>query len=126
MIHGYFVKLAVTIVLLDKLQMCFDKAEEFAKSISVIDESELAEVFRERAFILPGQVVEDIEEHVAPDGLEIYVHVMKSPIRDSEGRIIGIQGIFWDVTRLKTLEVDLRETKRQLAAALERADGPPP
>jgi transcription-repair coupling factor (superfamily II helicase) len=48
-------------ILLDKLQLCFDKAEEFAKSISAIDESELAEVFRDRAFILPGQVVEDVE-----------------------------------------------------------------
>ena len=49
-------------ILLDKLQMCFDKAEEFAKSISAIDESELAEVFRDRAFILPGQVIEEIGE----------------------------------------------------------------
>ncbi len=48
-------------ILLDRLQMCFDKAEEFAQSISATDESELAEVFRDRAFILPGQVVEDIE-----------------------------------------------------------------
>lgn len=49
-------------IFLDKLQMCFDKAEAFAQSISAVDESELAEVFRERAFILPGEVVEDIEQ----------------------------------------------------------------
>lgn len=50
-------------ILLDKLQLCFDKAEEFAKSISATDESDLAEVFRERAFILPSQVIEEIEQY---------------------------------------------------------------
>ncbi len=49
-------------IFLDKLQICFEKAEAFAQSISVTDESELADVFRERAFILPGEVVEDIEQ----------------------------------------------------------------
>lgn len=50
-------------VLLDKLQMCFEKAEAFADSISRLDKSELAEVFRDRAFLRPAQVVMDIEEH---------------------------------------------------------------
>ncbi len=48
-------------MILDKLQICFEKAEEFAASISVLDESELAVLFKERAFILPHQVVEDIQ-----------------------------------------------------------------
>src|SRR5690606_20257745 len=39
-------------ILLDKLQMCFEKTERFAQTISSIDESELAALFRERAFIL--------------------------------------------------------------------------
>ena len=48
-------------MLLDRLQMCFEKAEEFGKTVSVLDESELAEVFRDRAFILPNQVIGDVE-----------------------------------------------------------------
>ncbi len=47
-------------VLLDKLQQCFEKAEAFAKTISLMDESELAEVFRDRAFIRPNEVMDDI------------------------------------------------------------------
>ncbi len=47
--------------LLDKLMICFEKAEEFAKSISVLDETELAELFKERAFIRPNEVIQDIE-----------------------------------------------------------------
>ncbi|MEK7256363.1 MAG: DEAD/DEAH box helicase, partial [Bacteroidota bacterium] len=48
-------------VLEDRLQECFEKAEEFAKSVSFIDESELAEIFRDRAFIRPHEVVEDLK-----------------------------------------------------------------
>ncbi len=50
-------------ILLDKLQQCFEKAETFAKTISILNESELAEIFRDRAFIFPRQVIEDVQEH---------------------------------------------------------------
>lgn len=49
-------------VLLDKLQQCFEKAEDFSKYISELDQSELAEVFRDRAFIYPNEVIEDIAD----------------------------------------------------------------
>ena len=48
---------------IDKLQICFEKAETFANKISELDESELAEVFRDRAFILPAEIIQDIEEY---------------------------------------------------------------
>jgi transcription-repair coupling factor (superfamily II helicase) len=48
-------------VLLDKLQLCFEKAEEFAKTASRLDNEELKEVFRDRAFIRPTEIVQDIE-----------------------------------------------------------------
>jgi transcription-repair coupling factor (superfamily II helicase) len=48
-------------VLTDKLQTCFEKAEEFAKSLPLLDESELGEIFRDRAFIRPYEIVEDIQ-----------------------------------------------------------------
>jgi two-component system sensor histidine kinase/response regulator len=45
-----------------------------------------------------GEVLEDIEEHVKNDGARIYVHVLKAPARDAKGEIVGVQGMFWDVT----------------------------
>ncbi|MCB0639558.1 MAG: transcription-repair coupling factor [Lewinella sp.] len=48
---------------LDKLQTCFEKAEEFARTITILDESDLAEIFRDRAFIRPGDVAADVEGH---------------------------------------------------------------
>ena len=49
-------------MLLDRLQMCFDKAETFAKTVSSLDEGDLAEIFRDRAFIKPTEVMGDIEK----------------------------------------------------------------
>ncbi|MEM1327223.1 MAG: transcription-repair coupling factor, partial [Bacteroidota bacterium] len=49
--------------LLERLQMAFDDAGTFAESISALDKSELAEIFRDRAFIRPNQVIEDVESH---------------------------------------------------------------
>lgn len=50
-------------VLIDKLQICLGKAEEFAKTVAVTDEGDLAEIFRDRAFIQPHEIIDDIEKH---------------------------------------------------------------
>lgn len=47
-------------MLVDKLQICFEKAEEFAKDLPLMEESELAEIFRDRAFIRPNEVMGDV------------------------------------------------------------------
>lgn len=50
-------------VLLDSLAICFERAEQFAKTLTVLDESELAALFRDRAFIRPNEIIQDIERH---------------------------------------------------------------
>ncbi len=45
-----------------------------------------------------GEVLEDIEEHVKNDGDRLCVQVLKAPARDAKGEIVGVQGMFWDVT----------------------------
>lgn len=47
-------------LLLDRLQDCFKKAEDFAKTISSLDESEVGEIFRDRAFIYPNDVIDEL------------------------------------------------------------------
>jgi transcription-repair coupling factor (superfamily II helicase) len=49
--------------LLDRLQGCFEKAEQYAKKISALDVAELRDIFRDRAFVYPGDVVQDVREH---------------------------------------------------------------
>lgn len=48
--------------LLDRLQYCFERAEQFASKLTALDSAELRELFRDRAFLYPGAVTEDIAE----------------------------------------------------------------
>jgi len=45
-----------------------------------------------------GEVLEDIEFYFKPSGEKLYVQVLKAPVRDASGQIVGVQGMFWDVT----------------------------
>ncbi len=49
-------------------------------------------------------VFQDVEQHQTPDGRWIFVEVLKSPLRDASGSIIGTQTVFWDVTDRKEAE----------------------
>ncbi|RMG84851.1 MAG: transcription-repair coupling factor [Bacteroidetes bacterium] len=48
-------------ILLEKLTICGEKAAEFASSVMVTDEGDLAQIFRDRAFIEPHELVESLE-----------------------------------------------------------------
>jgi PAS domain S-box-containing protein len=57
-----------------------------------------------------GRIFETVEENQPPTGGKLYVHVVKIPVYDAHGSIIGIQGIFWDITEQKRAEESLRQT----------------
>ena len=71
---------------------------------------DLATKYREddARVIAAGQPFEAVEEHITPSGHTIYVQITKTPLYDSSGRVIGIQGIFWDVTGRKQAEEQLQ------------------
>jgi PAS domain S-box-containing protein len=82
----------------------------------------------DRHVIRTGQKLEMVEIHPQPDGTHIYVQVIKTPIRDAAGRIIGVQGIFWDVSERKLMEdriardvEELKRAKEELAIAHDAA-----
>ena len=71
-----------------------------------------------------GRTFETVEEHQSPHGEKIYVNVVKTPIRDAKGEVIGIQGIFWDITERKRWEERLQKANTDLAnseAALRKS-----
>ena len=49
-------------LLIDKLQICFEKVEKFADSIVVQSEVELKEIFSERAFIYPTHILDELKD----------------------------------------------------------------
>src|SRR5687767_9111711 len=62
--------------------------------------------------------LDTVEEHVTPGGDKLFVHVIKTPLYDALGHVVGIQGIFWDVTQRKRIEQELEQARD---AALESA-----
>jgi len=68
-----------------------------------------------------GAVYETVEEHQKPDGEKIFVEVIKAPLRDSRDEIIGIQGIFWDVTEREQAEEALRQAEEKYRSIFENA-----
>lgn len=67
-----------------------------------------------------GKTVEILEES-QPSGTEEkrYHHVIKTPLRDSEGRVIGLQGMFWDVTEKKRADEQIARANAELARSRE-------
>ncbi len=71
----------------------------------------------DRWVLQTGLPFHDIEAHPGSDGNTIFVEVLKAPITDADGRRVGIQGMFWDVTARKRAEQALREAKEMAEAA---------
>jgi two-component system, NtrC family, sensor kinase len=66
----------------------------------------------DRGVVASGQPFETVEQHPNPDGGYGYVQALKTPLRNPEGEIVGLQCIFWDVTPLRRAEEELRKLVR--------------
>jgi sigma-B regulation protein RsbU (phosphoserine phosphatase) len=62
-----------------------------------------------------GLPYETVEEYQAPGKKKAYVHVVKTPLKDQDGRIIGLQGIFWDITEQRLAEEKIKRVNALLA-----------
>jgi PAS domain S-box-containing protein len=63
---------------------------------------ELAEKYRadDKRTMMSGNT-EDIEEEYVQDGQKVFVHTVKTPVKDENGNVVGILGVFWDITERK-------------------------
>lgn len=68
----------------------------------------------DRSVLDTGKPLEAVEEHRPPGGGRLYVQVVKTPLRGAYGQIIGLQGIFWDITTQKLAEERVRQAQESL------------
>jgi PAS domain S-box-containing protein len=71
-----------------------------------------------------GQPFETVDENVTPSGEPRFTHIVKTPRYDSDRRIVGAQGIFWDVTRRQGAENDLVRERDLLHALMDNIPDP--
>ncbi|MES1180241.1 MAG: PAS domain S-box protein, partial [Verrucomicrobiota bacterium] len=63
-----------------------------------------------------GETVEILEEvQLAGTAGKAYHHVIKTPLHDANGKVIGIQGMVWDVTEKKLAEEQIRRANAEIA-----------
>ncbi|MFV1964603.1 MAG: ATP-binding protein [Pirellulaceae bacterium] len=60
-----------------------------------------------------GQDFHDVEEHDVRSE-KLYVEVLKSRVHDHQGRPVGVQGLYWDVSARKRAEEQLQRSMAEL------------
>jgi sigma-B regulation protein RsbU (phosphoserine phosphatase) len=78
---------------------------------------EMAEKYQrdDRRVLETGKNYNTVEEHQPPGGQKIYVQVVKTPLYGADGKPIGLQGIFWDITQQRLADEKIRRVNTLLA-----------
>jgi len=79
--------------------------------------AELAQKYQndDRRVLETGETYETVEEHQPPGKSKMYVQVVKTPLRQADSKIIGLQAIFWDITQQRLAEEKIRKANAALA-----------
>jgi two-component system, sensor histidine kinase and response regulator len=101
----------------------YGKSLEELKGLTDFDlfPPELATKYRadDQKVIQTQKVFEDVEAHTTPDGEQRYVHVIKAPVIDSHGEVVGVQAVFWDETDRVRAEEELKASEARKRAIFE-------
>ncbi|MEO8268397.1 MAG: PAS domain-containing protein [Aureliella sp.] len=75
----------------------------------------------DRRVMSTGQVFNDVESTQLPNGEMSFMQVRKAPLLGADGRIAGVQGIFWDVTEEFTRRKALQRIESMAHALIHAA-----
>ncbi len=80
----------------------------------------LAEKYRQDDLrVMASGQHEACEESYVRDGKRLTVSTIKTPVRDESGEIVGVCGVFWDVTEQIGLQERLKESEARLRAIFD-------
>jgi PAS domain S-box-containing protein len=82
---------------------------------------EMAEKYRrdDEELMRTRRTMDTVEANKQSDGRVHHVHTVKTPIYDSAGRVLGVLGMFWDVTERRRIEEALEHERDLLRSLLE-------
>ena len=82
---------------------------------------ELADQYRadDRCVIETGRNLETDEEFLTPSGERRILHSIKTPVYDASGQLVGIQGIFSDITDQRRAEFALEQERSRLDSLMQ-------
>jgi PAS domain S-box-containing protein len=64
--------------------------------------------------VLQTENAESMEEGYIQDGEDVFVQTVKTPIKNRNGDVVGILGIFWDITERKRADEELKRHRAHL------------
>lgn len=81
---------------------------------------ELAEKYRKEdaEFLVSGKHLET-EICETRNGQTFWTQVVKIPVKDESGAVVGVQGIFWDITDRKLADLELEKYRKHLEQMVE-------
>ncbi len=72
--------------------------------------------------VMAEGIIQDFEEKYISSGKEIWTHVTKVPYRDSDNKIVGVLGIFEDITQNIQAREEIKQQNNQLKTINEEKD----
>ncbi len=84
--------------------------------------AEMAKKFRQDdAWVIANREVLSIEELGMLDGERRYVETIKAPVIDDNNKVIGVLGLYSDITERKMMEEKLRDSEELFRALIENS-----
>ncbi len=81
---------------------------------------ELAEKYRaDDKRVMDSGETEEIVEKYLEQGKETFVQTVKKPVRDKQGNVVGVLGIFWDITEQKKMKEALKQSEETFRLVME-------